>query len=166
MVRYHRAVQTPTEIDRTRPDPQAVAHQFMELLRDLGTDRREEVAALEQALVSAIRSFDEQPDKAVAGAELSMRLRAVEASIAKLAIARVRRIGKRLHGQAKRVGRSSKEGRAVHDVVATLKELSGALEALSEAAATQDEERREAAHAKLLKAQSRMDRVKERYGEL
>ncbi|MEO1484002.1 MAG: hypothetical protein AAFU77_17965 [Myxococcota bacterium] len=148
------------------PDPETVAHEFMGLLRDLKDDPRPELARTRIALLQALDDFSQCTSKELAELELWAKLRAVESVVARLTLSRVKKLAKRFNAGAKRVSKSSTEGRAVHEIATSLRDLYMALNALKNASQSRDEEARARAHQMLVDAQQNMSRVQARYGEI
>lgn len=138
-------------------DPQAVAHEFMQLLGELRNRDEPEVQRVYLALVEAVDTYRRHKDDTHAEITLWTKLAAVEASVATLTIKQVKSVAKRVHQNAKRLGRTSPQGRRLGEVSDAMNRLQEALALMKEAANAHDEAKRRRAYEELMAAKGAMD---------
>ncbi len=129
----------------------------MQLLSELRNRGEPEVQRTYVALVEAIDTYRKDKKAPYAEVTLWTKLAAVEAAVATLTIKQVKSVARRVHQNAKRLGRSSPEGRRLGEVSDAMNRLQASLALMKEAANEHDEAKRKRAYEELMAAKGAMD---------
>lgn len=133
-----------------------LAHQFMDLIRELGKHKTPQGERLYTTLVGAVSAYRRQPDKQLAIAEFAVTLKGVEGGLAKLLLRDMKKLRDRMRSQVQQMPPGHAMSKSAAEATEGLALVVRALEGYEIAGRTQDEAKREASRALLEQARGKM----------